>query len=270
MNTECKSILFAIAGSCEELYLDEWLKYNLKLGFTKIVIFEHNWEFKNKNHYSKNRVEFIPTFVNTFTEEGKFHNKARTNLRSKLIHNYLDNNSDWDLIANFDCDEFLYFVRRYRSLTDLYQAKKDEPIIFVYWRIFGDNELKTLDPKNPSVLKRFTKCDKNLCYVYGRGKTIMTRKGWEKGYRWIGSHQAKIFKDGKLKFDEEMVYYINRYKDFNVELYHYRNKTPEENKIRRGNWLTGTSELMDNFYNKNDIDNFNARNFLYGKEKSFF
>ena len=243
----CKSILLTSASDNEKYYLDEWLKYHLKIGFSRIVIFEHNWSFTNKDDYKNDPVEFIP-YTKNFIVNNDFDYKNFDNFENSLIHDYISRDQDWDLITNFDCDEFLWF-EKYNSFDDFYESNKNNPVVFVKWRHFGDNGLKTFDRNNTSVLKRFTKCSKGF---QENGKSFITRHGWECGCRWISAHNTHI---GSKIFNHK--FYI----DYGAELFHFRNKSKEECELRT---RANVSKSHYDKCNCNEIDNFKARDFLYG------
>jgi hypothetical protein len=52
-----RSILVAIAKD-EDNYIDEWLEYNLKIGFDNILVFQNNWRYSGK-YLENSQVKFI-------------------------------------------------------------------------------------------------------------------------------------------------------------------------------------------------------------------
>lgn len=96
-----KTLLCAIAKN-EDQYIDEWMNYHLKLGFTNIAIFMNNWRFENNDR----RIIKINFDTNDGHAQCIAYNSAIENFQSMF---------DW--IAFFDVDEFL-ILKKHSSIAE--------------------------------------------------------------------------------------------------------------------------------------------------------
>lgn len=124
----------------EDNYIEEWINYNLKLGFDDIFIYQHNW----RCNVEKNNVHKIEY-------DGKDIQVAAYN------HFIQNNHSIYDWVAFFDVDEFLV-LKKHKNIKSFLSNYKDQNAIGINWVLFGDNNL-TFDGRY-SVLERFTKRSK--------------------------------------------------------------------------------------------------------------
>ena len=247
-----KSLLITVAKA-EDGYIEEWLEYHLKLGFDKICIGLNDWNYVLPSCFSSERVELIPmdgVKWNPHFAQSDFFTKIKD---TKGL--------EFDVVAGYDVDEFLVPAHPDRFQDFLSDAIR-RPVSFVRWRIFGDNglsEMPTAD--NLSVLKRFTKCAKEL---HPNGKSFISMRCNGKHLRWWNPHFV-CMKESGVTIREDV---------FTAELFHFRNKTFNERvardmrgvKFERGDFYTSASprfiKLFNN-YNKNEVSNFKARDFLY-------
>lgn len=149
-------------------------------------------------------------------------------------------------MAFFDIDEFLYLKNK-RDIKDWLSEFQDERVIYVFWRLFGDNGLKEVKDNNYSVLDRFKKCDDKL---FPLGKPIINTKKNNRELLFFNPHiviqtlpqdvkeenlinlslpNKKKCKRPWLLTEEEM----KKYSDQPIELWHFRNKTYQENYERK-------------------------------------
>ena len=251
--------LICMAAPFEDMYLQEWLEYNLKIGFTKIVVIQHNWkeEFTQKRMFEDKPVNFI-NCKTPFDFETSIRKTDRFKIHN--VNSFLDGKDDghfqdYHLVAHFDCDEFLWLDGQ--TIEQFYESHKDQPAIFVKWRLFGDNGLKSFDGKgNASVLKRFTHCANGQ---FWNGKTILTDTGIKNGWRWINPHECYL-KTSNMKSSDRMFNLSNK----NQYLAHFRNKTPEECNVRRSYFnLHNRPDIYYKKFNCNNLYNPALRDFLY-------
>jgi hypothetical protein len=135
-----KIALVCIARN-EENYIEEWIKYNLKLGFDDIFIYEHNWKC-DVERYNVHKIEFNGT---DFQE----------NIQRKAYNHFIRTQYDkYDWAAFFDVDEFLV-LKAHNNIKQFIANYKDENAVCINWVCFGDNGLSF--DGNYSVLSRFTK-----------------------------------------------------------------------------------------------------------------
>jgi hypothetical protein len=97
-----KVALVAIAKN-EDHYINEWIRYNLKLGFTKIFIYQNDWIAKIDPDIDMTKIELIDWPSNYINE------KLDPNIQINAYNDFIAKKYlDFDWAAFFDCDEFLY------------------------------------------------------------------------------------------------------------------------------------------------------------------
>lgn len=132
-----KVALVCIAKN-EDNYIEEWVNYNLKLGFDKIFIYQNDWR-TNIEH---------PSVV-------KFENDGINKQRECYYHFIQTYNSEYDWAAFFDVDEFLV-LKKHKNIKDFINDYKEFPGVGINWVLFGNNGLTKVDGEY-SLVKRFTK-----------------------------------------------------------------------------------------------------------------
>lgn len=265
-----KTALVCIAKD-EDEYLIEWIDYHLKLGFTDIFVYQNNWRF-NGHCKDYTNVHFIEL------DGHRMQNKCYNDF---IVDNYMK----YDFIACFDVDEFLYINDG--TLEDFLSSHKDHDAIYVNWRLFGDNNLKKVWCDCYTVLIRFIQCDDKL---HRLGKFIINTKRCRDSIAYVNPHIVAF----KMPMFSNAMPGLPQYVDSNgdvaitpwentnikeqrAELYHYRNKTWEENVKRKyktddafheastcdfRNDMVAIKREFD-AHNKNVIVNTKARDFLY-------
>ena len=141
-----KSAVVCIAKN-EDRYLDEWIKYHLKLGFSEIFVYQNNWRYPT-GPYDDPRVHLLEM-------DGY---KMMNPCYNGFIQEYHDK---FDFVMFIDVDEFLV-VNTGEPLDDVLESYLDEDCVYVNWRIFGDNGRKDTSDGEYSCVKRFTRCDDRL------------------------------------------------------------------------------------------------------------
>ncbi len=132
-----KSALVCIAKN-EDLYIEEWITYNLKLGFDHIFIFENDWRCK----YESQSVTKIP-----------FNGHAK---QREAYNYFIQNYSEiYDWSAFFDVDEFLV-LKKHGNVNSFISEFRDFNGIGINWCFFGSNGHDRCIG-NYSVLQRFTR-----------------------------------------------------------------------------------------------------------------
>lgn len=251
-----KSLLICIAKD-EDLYLEEWLKYHLKLGFTNIAVIQNNWQFNQQKQFTDKVIFISDDFdYNSYDLESKYpiRDKAPSNFQkyyyrpaqtiayNRYIDKYIN---DYDFIACFDIDEFLWL--QCNNLNDFLKKYETKQLLFIRWRMFGDSGLTQLPIDGDySVLKRFQRCGRNL---ESNGKTIINVKINKGMFHMCSPHTACDMKGHR----------INQCIPIDAEIFHFRNKTRQERMLR----ISG-QDRFDSLYekcNKNDVINTKAFDF---------
>jgi hypothetical protein len=132
-----KIALVCIAKN-EDPYIQEWIKYNLKLGFDKIFIYQNNWRFNTQ----QNNVILLECDGEAMQMPAYNH----------FIANYSEN---YQWTAFFDVDEFLV-LHKHNNIKDFLKDYSECNAVGVNWAIFGNNHCEKVIDNNYSVLSRFT------------------------------------------------------------------------------------------------------------------
>lgn len=217
--------LVAIAKD-EDEYLKEWVDYHLKIGFDDIFVYQNNWRYtKNDIHDSKVHLEIL--------DGHRMQNKCYNDFIEKF-------KCDFDFAIFLDIDEFL-FIENNLHVNEFLSKYRHIPSIFVNWRLFGDNGLPKVSNGEYSVIKRFTKCDDIL---FPLGKQILNLKLTNGNVIFYNPHilqykspPLREFRSqdpsGRLHCQCGCIHNNNEHEL--CEIYHFRNKTWEENVKRKMN-----------------------------------
>ena len=198
----------------EENYIEEWVNYNLKLGFDDIFIYENNWKC-DIERYNVHKIEF---------NGSDYHEDTQTKAYNHFLKTY---HQKYDWAAFFDVDEFLV-LKKHKNIKEFINNYKDESAVCINWVVFGDNGLSF--DGNYSVLSRFTKRGRiahevHKCIVKLNPHTIMANPSHNPiNCEIIDTHFNKC--SGPT----------NEYKNIDIaQLNHYYCKTIEEyqKKVKR-------------------------------------
>lgn len=243
----------------EQFYIDEFIKYHLKLGVDHIYIFQNNWRYSSNGKYREN------FHVHWYQHDGEV---QQLNAYNRFLHSPNMWIVEHDAVAFVDVDEYLC-VRNGKSLKDNLSEYSGYLSLAVSWRLFGSSGLKFDGLRD--VVTRFTKCGKSL---NRHVKQIVFPKSF-------GEHitQAKFVNPhygnwAAVNFDKNAVVGPFIYDNLDVirpiELNHYVVKTYEEakEKCARGRADCAQKRDLDAFFKEhdiNEIENTTAKEF-YGKD----
>lgn len=252
-----KTALVCIAKE-EDNYIDEWIKYHLKLGFNDIFVYQNDWRYAgNKDQYTN--VCWIP-----------FDGKAR---QLEAYHDFIKNHSnEYDWTAFFDVDEFLC-IKNYLNIKNFLQNYEDYYAIGINWRYFGNSAHMCINHGNYSLLSRFKMAEYKLD---SHIKTILhTSKTSNMKIEFCNPHfiQQALSYDFTINTKKSQFIHGMFNEDFDqaVQLNHYYCKTLDEYLLTKRE--RGTCDLksvdITNIYdiskfsaaNKNDIEDLYAYNF---------
>jgi hypothetical protein len=225
----------------EENYIQEWIKYHLKLGFDDIIIYQNDWDY----------VINQPNVITKQTNGGRIQVSTYNDSIKENIGVY-----DW--LAFFDCDEFLV-LKKHDNIKLFLHDYYEYDAIGINWVLFGDNNLCGIHNENYSVLERFTSRQLSVNYHI---KTILKPSTI---YRMSSPHNPNLtWVD--TSFNINTGPHNKNPVDDVAQLNHYFVKTKEEfiNKIKRGRADTGEYRNIDEFeiHNTNEVDDYNALNFF--------
>jgi hypothetical protein len=104
----------------EDYYLKEWLDYNQKLGFDKVLMYQNDWECK-LNH---------PILEKGICNGGS--------IQVPLYNQVLNDNTEFDWLAFIDCDEFIV-LKKHNNIKELIEEYKDKTnVIALNWIFYGN------------------------------------------------------------------------------------------------------------------------------------
>lgn len=254
-------VLVCIAKN-EENYIDEWIQYHIKLGFSKIFIYENDWrydgDFKNSN------------FIELIEFDGPLKQVEAYNY---FIENYY---KDYNWAGFIDVDEFVV-LKQDKDISSFLEKYNEYNSLGLNWNMFGSNGLK-FDGEY-SVIKRFLKCHKKLIKEI---KCFINFKKAKNKLKFLKNCPHNVLnKDCTITVDKQN--YINgSLNTYNLEnrdiayLNHYYVKTRDEwdNKIARGwpNLSISSKNYTDSLFEKRNLDEYNefedltAYNFMFEKE----
>jgi hypothetical protein len=243
----------------EDDYIDEWINYHIKLGFSKIIIYQNDWRYFGQFKDS-NLIELIEY-------DGELKQISAYN---HFIEQYY---KDYDWAAFIDVDEFIV-LKQDNDISGFLEKYNDYSSLGLNWNMFGSNGLK-FDGEY-SVLKRFLKCHQILieeikCLINFNksGKTLE-----------FGLNNPHNISKINTTINVEKTNYINGPLNKNnlnnreiAYINHYYTKTKEEwdKKIARG-WpiqSTKTKNYTDSLFERrnqpeyNEYEDLTAYNFYF-------
>jgi hypothetical protein len=227
----------------EDYYLEEWLEYNHKLGFDKIIMYQNDWRTNIEKPYLQKEIC-----------DGR-------SIQVPLYNNVLHNNTEYDWIGFIDCDEFIV-LKKHKNIKEFIDEYKDKTnVIGLNWFIYGSFGL--MNRYCNSLLTMFHNRNKNTDQHI---KVLVNARSGERmqlPHNTLGhamDTNGKVFRGPFNPNGPSDVAVIN----------HYHNKTREDWMLRcdRGRVdcdIEHDRDRWDNEVNDNiDIVDLSAYNFLYG------
>lgn len=251
-----KKITLATLAHKDELYLQEWIDYHLKLGFDDIHIFQNNWRWEG---YTPNDKVHLHEYdgVSYKSNEPIWVRNIQAKCFTEFGRKYC---SEYEWCAFFDVDEFLV-LKQCNTVKDLIKDYEEHSCLVINWSMFGDNGVTEFNERYTSQLKRFTKRQnslhnqfKSICKLT---PTIEHQIHWTTG-EWVDTN----FKRGNGPFNYDANdniaqlnhYYVRSYPEFLIK------------KERGGVDDVNTKKPIETFVNNNfnEVEDTLARDFLYG------
>jgi len=253
-----KKIALVCIAKEEDLYLQEWIDYHLKLGFDDIHIFQNNWRFKEI--IPNERVYFHEwDFESRQSDEPIWIKNIQARCYTEFSKNYYEK---YEWAAFFDVDEFLV-LKEYNDVKQFIDNYSNHSCLIINWALFGDNGITTFDRSNSSVIGRFTKRwdhphtegfyqFKSICKLH---QDMIHNTHWAE-CEWVDPN----FNLGNGAFNHSISFE-------KAQLNHYYTKTYPEwvNKASKTRCDTGRVSLSVESFdhnNHNDVDDFSALNFF--------
>lgn len=232
----------------EDLYIDEWVEHNLKIGFDHVFVYQNNWRYTIEHPQ-----------VTTIPFDGE---EQQTPAYNHFITNH---KNDFDWVAFFDVDEFIT-PKKHNNIKELLTNYNNHQGLGINWVMFGDNNI-TYNPNNNSVIQRFTKRQQG---VNQHIKTIVNLKHNSNVKFRNGHNINKTIIDPNYNRISGPFNKIGN--DDIVQLNHYWTKTFEEFKLKceKGRVDTIREDLqrtLEQFKpfqeNNNSIEDLTLLNFTY-------
>ena len=255
---------FSVAICCiaknENGYLDEFIKYHLKLGVDDIYIFQNNWLYDGPL-----RERFG---VHFYVQDGEV---QQLNAYNRFLHNPNMWIRQHDAIAFVDADEYICVRDQSRTLQDILEEFQAYPSLAINWRLFGSSRLSW--DGSHDVVTRFTKCEavlnKHIKQVVNL--KMMRENGMLSKAHFINPHYGNwaavnLQKNAVIgPFNTQQLDQVQP-----LELNHYVVKTWEEclAKCSRGRADAACKRNAEEFFrehDKNDIENTVAKEFYEQK-----
>jgi hypothetical protein len=234
-----KVALVCIAKN-EDFYIEEWIRYHLRIGFDTVFVYENNWRCS----FSHSNIIKIP-----FDGETK-----QVEAYNNFIKKYHD---EYQWAAFFDVDEFLV-LKKHKNIKEFINDYNYANGIAVNWVLFGNNGIDKINGEY-SVLKRFTKrqIDTNLHI-----KSIV---------KLNANVKMNVHKPDKISIIDtngtNVIEPLHNGPTDVCQLNHYFGKTREEFelKINRGRADISLKRKMEEFdpHNYNEIEDLTAYNFYF-------
>ena len=227
----------------EDYYLKEWLDYNEKLGFDKVLMFQNDWKCELEHPILEKHV------------------CNGNSIQVPLYNNVLNDNTEYDWLAFIDCDEFIVLKKHNNIKEFIEEYQHSTNVIGLNWTFFGN--LGKLSREGDSLIKQFPMRNK------GTDQHIKVLVNARSGERMMLPHNTfglSMDTNGK-RFNGPFnpggpmdVAYIN----------HYHNKTKEDWELRckRGRVDAPVPHDYDQWEREknsnNEVEDLSAYNFLYG------
>ena len=127
----------------ENLFLEEWIKWNLSIGFTNIYLYEDINSKSHKNITDKFENVYLYS-INDIHEnliEDTSVTKFKGCYRQMVLYNWFKNNNPFNLdwCAFIDVDEYIRFDVDY-NLEKLCNEFNDKGGFYLKWKMYGANQ----------------------------------------------------------------------------------------------------------------------------------
>jgi hypothetical protein len=227
----------------EDYYLKEWLDYNQKLGFDKVLLFQNDWRTDLEH----------PVLEKHICDGGS--------IQVPLYNEVLKQNTEYDWLAFIDCDEFIV-LKKHNNIKELIEEYKDRTnVIGLNWYFFGNLGIESRE--GDSLLKPFKMRNKTIDQHV---KVIVNARSGERMQLPHNTLGPAMDTNGH-KFNGP---FNPNGPDDVAYIAHIHNKTKEDWELRckRGRAdcnLKQDLSIWDNEINiNNEVEDLSAYNFLYG------
>lgn len=180
------NVVCAIAKN-ENLYINEWANYYLKLGFSHIYLYDNN---DTTTPYVGNFIDSAIKSKITIIDKRNIHEHA---LQHKVYDEFYKTHAfDWCLYC--DIDEFLVGVDDINNFLSQQKFKSFDQIR-IRWHLFGDDDIVERDVSKPVF--NFFKQIKHIPEFENQGKAIV--RGKIKNVKIQSCHYATQWANGRYQ-----------------------------------------------------------------------
>lgn len=253
------STLVCIAKN-EDHYIDEWIDYHMKLGFSQVFVYQNNWRYSGKK-LIQDSIHWIPF-------DGEL-------MQMKAYNDFIDmKSSGTDFAAFIDVDEYIC-LKEPIGISNFFQQFIDYYGVALNWKLFGDSGIADVVGDDYSLVNRFTHCQVGF---NKHVKTILNMRMCGTRFHFINPHYV----DAALHYDitvcvDKSHYVKGPFNETTASsmpawINHYHTKTYGEFKrvkSARGRADTLVSHPLYNYndqifvdHNKNETKDFTARDFF--------
>jgi hypothetical protein len=237
-------VAICVIAKFEDHYLEEWLDYNQKLGFDKVLMYQNDWRTDLEHPILEKGICDGPS------------------IQTPLYNLVLKDNTEYDWIAFIDCDEYIV-LKKHNNIKELIEEYKDRTdVIGLNWFKYGNLGIENRECN--SLIKMFTKrnktpdqhikviVNKNIGPIMALPHNTRKESMDTNGNKFLGPFNPNGPTD---------VAYIN----------HYYSKTKEDwiLKCKRGRADCNIQHDKNGWDNEMNIDNevedLSAYNFMYEK-----
>lgn len=151
-----KKIALVTMAKEEDLYLQEWIDYHLKIGFDDIFIYQNNWRFNKpiqheQVHFMEWDVESTTTIMRDNPWEWNRHAMCYVSFGKQFYEDY-----EWAAFFDVDCFLDLKQTKDVKSFISQFDNLPQRQVA-INFAMYGDNGITEFNENNTSVLERFTK-----------------------------------------------------------------------------------------------------------------
>lgn len=154
-------VLLCCIGRLENKYIREFVEYYKGLGFTNICLYDNNRDGEDDFN------DVIGDYINNGYVILKNYRNITTPCQFKAYNEcYAEYGDDYDWIAFFDIDEFM-FLHRHKSVSDFLSDDRynNFDMIHLNWLIFGDGDM-VYNNGLPLLMRIKVPTDVNLSTIY--------------------------------------------------------------------------------------------------------
>ena len=235
----------------EELFINEWIYYHIRLGFSKIIIYDNSDNYSlnilNYTWHGKVKVIDFPNDNNLLELEGIKKRNIQEDAYNHYIKTYKKQQLNYKWVAFLDCDEFVVLTELNNIVKFLDSIPFNKGCMPINWWFFGSNG--HISKSNEFVIKRFNKkstkshiMHKNIVCIQDVKQTLIPGHYFEStnGYYDPDGHPVEGINTSNPDKNSKKIY-----------LAHYFVKSQEEfrEKIARGQkHVNRDNRTFDEFY----------------------